>query len=93
MTLNDSTPCCNQLSETILHVLRDCDMVADLWTIFLKPAYWSSLTWMDPLDVKRGDCSWRLDPGQLWCNECFQSLATGFCSLLSDTSKSQFWQF
>jgi hypothetical protein len=35
MTYSDLCPRCTQATETIMHVLRDCDVVKDLWDNFI----------------------------------------------------------
>lgn len=33
--------CCKAADETVLHVLRDCPTVQDLWKMLIKPRFWT----------------------------------------------------
>ncbi|KAJ1375402.1 Reverse transcriptase zinc-binding domain [Sesbania bispinosa] len=42
MSPSDSRPRCGNASETILHTLRDCEVVADLWSSLIDQNNWAS---------------------------------------------------
>ncbi|KAF7807158.1 ribonuclease H [Senna tora] len=42
LTDNATFPRCGRTDEKVLHVLRDCDEVAELWTRFVAPQRWNT---------------------------------------------------
>ncbi|KAF7841242.1 putative ribonuclease H protein At1g65750 family [Senna tora] len=50
MTNNKCCPRCGREVESILHALRDCDVVRSVWKSFVKPGKWQSFFNL-PLDV------------------------------------------
>ncbi|KAJ1427557.1 Reverse transcriptase zinc-binding domain [Sesbania bispinosa] len=42
MTANSTCPRCNSAPESIMHIVRDCPLVFDLWESIIEPAEWSS---------------------------------------------------
>ncbi|KAF7820411.1 putative ribonuclease H protein At1g65750 family [Senna tora] len=40
MTTDATCPRCGKADETILHAIRDCEDIKDLWIRFVRPSYW-----------------------------------------------------
>lgn len=53
ITASDTCPRCNQQPESILHILRDCEITLELWEQLVDPNVWhvfpslSLVRWLD----------------------------------------------